>query len=80
MSFSVNFATSEAFLHYDATFGLEQGKVGVNSTDKLECNYVVDKLGCGYVVDDVSGESFYQNWPKAKRVIDSLPMVRLKNG
>ena len=56
----MNFATSEAFLHYDATFGLEQGKVGVNSTDKLECNYAVDKLGCDCAVDDVSGESFYQ--------------------
>ena len=50
--------------------------MGVNGTDKLECSYSVDKLGCDCVVDDVSGESSTKNWPKAKQVIDSLPMVR----
>ena len=34
--------------------------MGVNDTDKLECNFAVNKLGDNYVVDDVSGESFYQ--------------------
>ena len=34
-----------------------RGKVGKDSTDKLECDYVVD---------DVSGEIFYQIGPKAK--------------
>ena len=51
---------SGAFLHCDATFVLEQGRVGVNDTDKLECNFAVNKLEDNYVVDDVSGESFYQ--------------------
>ena len=36
-------------LHDNATFCLEQGKVGTDS---------VDELVCDYVVDDVSGEIF----------------------
>ena len=54
--------------------------MGVNGTDELKCNYVVYKLGCDYEVDDVSGKSSYQKGPRASKVIDSLPMLRLENG
>ena len=49
--------------------------MGVNDTNKLECNFAVNKLEDNYVVDDVSGESFYQKLAHGQKlVIDSLPM------
>ena len=43
--------------------------MGVNDTDKLECNFAVNKLEDNYVVDDVSGESFYQKLAHGQKLV-----------
>ena len=56
----MSFATSEAFLHFNAASCLEGGKVGTDSTDKLECDYVGD---------DVTGEIFTKLGQRPNKVI-----------